>query len=47
MSQQLLLLLLLLMLLLQLLPLLIKVKFTLEQTTKAHRGSRSIAVLFL
>jgi len=25
----------------------IKVKFTLEQATKAHRGSRGIAVLFL
>ena len=25
----------------------VKVKFTLEQPTKAHRGSRGIAVLFL
>jgi len=24
-----------------------KVKFTLEQATKAHRGSRAIALLFL
>jgi len=25
----------------------VKVKFTLEQTTKAHRGSRGIAIRFL
>jgi hypothetical protein len=25
----------------------VKVKFTLEQATKAHRGSRGIALLFL
>ena len=25
----------------------VKVKFTLEQATKAHRGSRGIAVFFL
>jgi hypothetical protein len=25
----------------------VKIKFTLEQTTKAHRGSRGIALLFL
>ena len=32
---------------LMLLDLKVKVKFTLEQTTKAKRGSRGIAVLFL